>query len=272
MDAKTADIHFQLSLFGSRIELATYNEITRQVQIALQEHERLITGNPPHATWVLDTTAVIPVSASPNGTSQEDLRSVVRETWRDFARAVDPVADSSPSSRSRALAAVQSILAQLGDEVESIVVTGDDVEELTIDNSAITADSRSLPSQALAQTTYEDVGTVEGIIDLVSLRGKTPYFSLRQHWTGRFIAGHFDSDLIHGITSAFEAQQRVEITGLVKFRASGDPISVSRITDIRWTNEEPRDILAFEGVLPDLTGGMDEGEFVRRLRSGSLDE
>lgn len=275
MDTKHTEIHFQLSLFGARIELATYNEVARQLQIALQEHERTITGKPAHAEWVIDTTAVIPVSAAPNGTSEEDLRAVVRETWQGFARAVSGRGDDVAfAERTKSQAAIDSILAQLGEDLEALVVSGDDLDDLTIDRSSIVsgqADGARQP--AVADTTYEDIATLDGVIDLLSMRRKVPYFSLREHWTGRFIAASCDDPaLLHLATTALESQRRVEVTGTVKFRASGEPLSIREITHIWWAEADPDDILTYEGVLPNLTGGMDEGEYVRELRSGEYDE
>lgn len=274
MDTKLTDVHFQLSLFGDRIELATYNEIVRQMQIALQEQERAITGRDPHATWVLDTSAVIPVAASPNGTSDEALRQVIRATRDDFARAINP--ESVGGSRSaRSQAAIQSILSQLGDDLQSIIVTGDDIEEVTVDQSDyrprfLGHETEQPASPYVAGRHYEDISTVDGVVDLISMRGRTPYFSIREYSTGRHVTVYFDRSTMAQVSEALD--RRVEVTGLVRFRGSGEVISVRQVSRIWWTEVEPLDILKYEGALPGLTHGMDEGDYIRELRSGDHSE
>ena len=118
----------------------------------------------------------------------------------------------------------------------------------------------------------EAVTTMSGVIDLVSIQGRNPQFAIRERWTGRHVLAQFDESLMESVTQALKRGRQVEVTGLIRFRGSNDPISIRDVTRIWWWHEEPADLLAFEGVLPGLTNGMDEGDYIRELRSGSIDE
>jgi hypothetical protein len=281
MDTKQNEIHFQLSLFGGQIELAAFTGIVEQIQIALAENERAITGRKPHASWILDTAAIIPVAASPNGTSAEDLKQIIRETRNDFARVlpagIEEVGGESRSPRARD--AVQRILSFMGNDIQSIVVSGDEVDDVAIDFAAVERTGAGVvdpasDSQPLytAGVYYEDIGTIEGIIDLVHTRSRKPRFSIRERWTKQHLMAEFDDQLMAHVTEALRLGRDVEVTGLIRFRGTGEPMSLREVTSVWWPDPEPADILTFEGVLPDLIGGMDEGDYIRELRSGENDD
>ncbi len=71
---------------------------------------------------------------------------------------------------------------------------------------------------------YEDFGTIEGRIHVISDQGALHVFVFEPVWNRR-IRCYFDEDKLPLFMAAF--RKRVEVTGRIKYRRDGRPISIS---------------------------------------------
>jgi hypothetical protein len=75
----------------------------------------------------------------------------------------------------------------------------------------------------LLSTQYEDFGTVEGWIHVISDQGALHVFVAEPVWNRR-IRCYFDENMLPLFLAAF--RKRVELTGRIKYRRDGKPISI----------------------------------------------
>lgn len=254
------DVHFQVDLFGERISLSTFSDVVKKLDEVLRGVQRGLLPDKTPAHWFFEAAASLPVQAASNGTSEAELQTVLRTVWEGFDAAHQaaggdiawPQSLDGPERRS-----ILGILQSLSDSVDSITVSGDGVEPISLEEPI--ANSRS------AKDFYVAWSTIDGVIETVSVRGR-PLFKVRQHWSGRVATGFFDLDMLDEVTVAIN--KRVVVEGLVRYRDDGSPASISDIRHLWHAEESSGDILDFEGAIPNLTGGLAAEDYVRRLRDG----
>jgi hypothetical protein len=74
---------------------------------------------------------------------------------------------------------------------------------------------------------YEDFGTIEGRIHVISDQGALHVFVTEPVWNRR-IRCYFDEEMLPVFLGAF--RKRVEVTGRIKYRRDGKPISIDATT------------------------------------------
>ena len=113
-------------------------------------------------------------------------------------------------------------------------------------------------------TTYTEFSSLDGILDLVSVRGH-PQCSLNEHGTGRHVLCELRDELFSKVKEALG--HRVVVEGTVRYRRDGTPLSMVNVSTIWERPKVTRSLKDLIGAFPDFTGGMDAGEYVRQIRT-----
>lgn len=145
----------------------------------------------------------------------------------------------------------------------AVSVLGDGVAQITF--SAPGSESIS-PTQRVAASVdyllapaYEDYGSFEGRLETLSVHGRTR-FNIFDPITARPVHCYFADEKLQQAHSAFN--QRVLVTGTVKYSRIGQPVSI-RVDDIRIL---VGGVKLNELVEIDITGGAESGKYIRSLR------
>jgi hypothetical protein len=118
-------------------------------------------------------------------------------------------------------------------------------------------------------TSYVEVTSLYGIVDLVSIREPRPYLVLRENNTQAPVRVQYDARLLPKVREALG--RLVEITGALRSRADGWPLTMRDIADIEIYPDEIPDILSLRGAIPGLLDHMTLDEYMDDIR-GRIDE
>ncbi len=90
----------------------------------------------------------------------------------------------------------------------------------------------------LLAESYEDFGTIEGRVQVVSDEGALHVF-IGEHLTGRRVRCHFEEEMLPQFLACF--RKRVEVKGRIKYRRDHKPISISatKITEFPESKDLP---------------------------------
>jgi hypothetical protein len=255
-----SDVRFSLQLQGDDVDLATYQATARELRALLDDIGKQLATTGARIVWRLDDDATIRAVASPNGAPAELLHAVARyarEAFESIRNAEGGNVQWPDAVGPRAKRAVRSIVQQL-DKVPAITIEADEQSPLIIEHVALRLDI-GRPGFPPEHT------SVDGVIDLISVRGHVQ-FSIQEHGSNRRIRCAISEDWLPRAKDALG--KRVVVEGLVRFNKEGVPISISGITSLWQRPDEKRPLSAIIGALPDFTGGLPAGEYVRRLRNG----
>lgn len=185
-----------------------------------------------------------------------DIRSEVIGAAIDGLEAISRGPTTPAFFSEEALERAKGLASILGRDVATIRVLADhrDVEI----NQTIAAHV-----EALLGKRYEDIGSVEGSLEAISVHGRR-YFNVYDALTGRRVECAFEPDMQE--KAAHALGKRVWVRGLVSYTAQGKPLSV-RV--MQFEEFPPREVLPSTATmqgLVDLTDGIDSVEHVRRLR------
>jgi hypothetical protein len=258
------DVRISLILGAERVSVQLYDGTIRDLQEVLHDVERTLTNSTPKVTWQWGDRAEMLAVASPNGVPHDALLAIVQEVQAGF----ESVAQSTPAQIQwpptfgpRARQAVTRMLKRL-DKVESITVAAEDNLPITIDRTTL---EQGLAGRAVRG--YSEFASIDGVLDLVSVRGG-PNFGLEEHGTGRKIRCTVAPAALAQAKDALG--KRVVVEGVVRFTRDGRAIAVSNVTKI-WQRPDDTPIDRLIGSLPNFTGGVEPGEYIRRLR-GDVDD
>jgi hypothetical protein len=128
----------------------------------------------------------------------------------------------------------------------------------------VTPRTRLNVTQLLAPR-YSAIGSVLGMLEIISVHRQTTYHVYEAR-TKRAVRCDFDKVDIDTVKDALG--QRVAVAGTVHRNANGDAISVQKpsLSLLRPADELPS-VSAILGLVPDLTGDADVGEYVKALRA-----
>ena len=108
--------------------------------------------------------------------------------------------------------------------------------------------------------------SVEGVLEMVSRRGKTVRAGLREHGTGAYVKCRLDADEWFGeLRDRALWGKRVLVEGRVAYDEEGTPLSIVDVTSVTERESGPQ-ISEYRGSVPDLTGGLSTEEFIAQVR------
>lgn len=131
----------------------------------------------------------------------------------------------------------------------------------------LTARTAKAAERLLDVAVWEDLGSVEGSLEMVSVHSGYTCNVYERH-TGRRVPCYFRREHIDKVTGLLGRQ--TVVFGLVRYNRRGDTLSVTMddIAPVPGDDDLPsiRDMI---GLAPDITGGLTTEEFIRRLRDDS---
>lgn len=247
-----------VELDGDRIILTEFTRVSEGLRLLLSVIEQEVTGRSQSvADWQIVTEPVLDVEASPNGVTGEQLDEIASRAWTDLQE-VSHVIGSGRSLRSARIepshrSAIRKIVQALGSNVTTVTIS--------IQERSPVAISKSDEGRAEQQTRYyESYGSEEGIVEVIGSRPR-PYFQLRSHTMGHLVKVFFEDDLEEKVKDAW--RRDVEVTGLIRYRDNGVPISIRepRSIHVYPSRDEQASPSTFLGAIPDL-GLLSDDELV----------
>lgn len=256
------DVQFVVQL-GQRIPYTTYEYVAHRLLIILNDVQTNVIGKDHAPEWVIPDEATVRMSATPNGVSGSDLRHVVSEVRRGFEST-----DLQPGEQIKwppgvgpaAQRAIKEIVGRLRTDLEAITIIADDDPPLTLERAPTAGQLRHLRG-------YIEYGEVDGVLDLLSVRGN-PFFSIKEHNTGRSIRCTFPDEYFGRVKAALEPHNppRVVVEGMISYKRDGTPVSIREIKDFFVRPPETRPLREIAGSLPNFTRGALAGDYIRRMR------
>jgi len=124
------------------------------------------------------------------------------------------------------------------------------------------------PIQELVGVNYKTLGSIEGVIELISIHKPYRKFNIYHAITGRAIKCSFPQEIEKDVFVAAQERRRVIVSGLISYNIKGEPISVFVKKPVRFLEreEELPTIQDLLGVDKDMTGDLSTEQFIRSLR------
>jgi len=260
-----ADVEVSLELEGHDINLGLVRDVLEKLEAALADVEEHITKQEPKTVWQWADEATLRASAHANGTSTETLQQIVDEVSRgfeNFAAAHDQRVPWPESFGPKAQKAIRSIVRRLN-RLDSITI-------VAANNEPVILERAEVPAQVVVGRTpgYREVGSIDGRLDLISVRG-APHFGIQEHGTNSRIRCTFPDTMFDQVKAALG--KRVVVEGTVRYSRDSTPKAITNVRTMWVRPEQYRPVVDLMGSLPDLTQGVNAGEYVRRMRQDDDD-
>jgi hypothetical protein len=143
------------------------------------------------------------------------------------------------------------------------------VDYRTSDGSPVELSRRSEPElEKLVGVRYRALGSIEGRVELVSVRRGARRFNITHHRTLRAIRCNLPEELEESIFEAIKERRRVVATGQIAYNAKNEPIRLEVKERLRFLGraEELPTVDDLAGSDREITGPMSTEDFVRSLR------
>lgn len=262
----SAKLRYRLTSVDDRdtVRLATFADLTDRIAALLRELDRSGTAD-ESVDWVI-----------------VDL-SIGSATVEVEGRPSNPVADISPLIVQQAIETLESAArgARLPDvptaawlqarAVADLLQANDVRLNLKANGREVDLDRWQMPLAAVPEIetrrrVSEAVTSVEGSLDTVFLHDpRDAHFVIWDAVYGRQVRCDFAPEHLRIVKEALG--ERVRVNGRVQFDAIGRPERIVEIFSIRvlrpGSGPAPSDL---RGMAPDITGGLDSVEWVRRIR------
>ena len=236
----------------------------RDVENILSEIERSISADrDAKAHWTWGEEAHLQFVASPNGVAEDTLGRVLEVVHDGFEGAMDAAQSNRsvewpPEFGARAQHSAQRILQSLK-HLESLTIETTGRPPLEIQEARI----EQLFTGQVVRRVYS---SVEGVLEMVSRRGKTVRAGLREHGTGAYVKCRLDADeWFDELRDGALWGKRVLVEGRVAYDEEGTPLSIIDVTSVNERKSESL-IRDFRGSVPNLTGGLSTEEFIAKVR------
>lgn len=249
---------------GEHVRPASFLKAGQAFMVVLGELDAAVSGEGSGAlSWAISDLAMgSSVTIGVTGIARDDRPNhgpaVIAACIRGLAE-LEEAAVRPQYFSDRALQAAKELPQPLAGEVRQVSIRGAGRQINVTQHVAANVD------EVLGQT-YLAPSSVEGRLEAVSIHDRLS-FGVWEPVEHRRVECRFREDMLEEVRSALG--RRVLVTGDVRFTASGEPLRV-QVESIRVFPEEdalPRtEDLA--GLAPDLTGGMDSADYVRRMRDG----
>ncbi|HEY9414418.1 MAG TPA: hypothetical protein VIQ30_06655 [Pseudonocardia sp.] len=203
-------------------------------------------GNRPRGGATVDTLANV-AEWTVDGFAAAERRAELPRHWSGRAGSVG--ADLGQMLGREAAKGMILELLRNKHPVRKVIVTRSSGEHL---RSALSTHRRS-------------IGSVIGRLDTVTLHGKYEA-GVWSELGGERAAIQFDADQVDQIRAAWG--KRVEVAGVIIRDAEDKPLTV-RMRSLEVLRDDGPPLAGLVGFDPDFTGGMDPGDYLRKLRDAS---
>ena len=203
----------------------------------------------------------------------QDTSVSVHRSFTSGLNQISSAQGSPPYFSLRNVAAVRKIVREIASDGVSGVFYEPPPEEVpeTPTVSAISArltSATELELQRLTGVHYRALGSIEGRVELVSVRKRSRRFNITHERTLRPIRCNLPEALEDSAFDAIRQRRRVVATGLISYNARHEPISLFTDKPLRFLGKEEELPSAVDLAASDLeiTGSLATEDFVRSLR------
>jgi hypothetical protein len=239
--------------------LAVLHDIDRRVsQLRLGSTHWVIAGLGTSSTYVELATRQL--------RGKEDYPKRVAEYFTDGIRYLKQEGRTPPYFSADNIAVLQQILRDFSKN-------GAHGVGYSLDDGRLTAELSTENEPDIAKligVAYKAIGSIEGKIEVVSLRRRSKRFSITQSRTQRAIRCNLTVELEDDVIRAMHERRRVIVTGVISYNEKGEPVAVQVKQPIRFLKAE-RELPSIEdlrGSDKNLTGAMTSEEYFRSLGNG----
>lgn len=255
---------FSLRLISdAHVNARLVTDTVRDVDALLRELEKTIDPDgKARATWQWsEPDPEVHFIASPNGASAETLAHVVSAAQEGFQVAASSEGQAMPEwptefskdARRRA----ENILRRLS-ELQSLVVQATGYDPLRIEQANVGETVRARPAPRRL------FSSVDGVLRVLTGGDTTVWAGLREHRTNHYVRCSFDAPTWKDRLGPLW-EHRVVVEGMVAYDDERRPRSVVDIKRVT-PRQAGRRMSELGGTAPNLTGGIDDDEFVALIR------
>lgn len=124
--------------------------------------------------------------------------------------------------------------------------------------------------EKLVGVRYRAFGSIEGRVELVSVKRGARRFNITHHRTLRSIRCTLPENIEGSVLDAIKGRYRVVASGMVSYNAKNEPIGLNVTEPLRFLGrqEDLPTTADLGGADPEITGSMTTEVFIRSLRDG----
>lgn len=233
----------------------------REILSALENH---VIPNQRGVEWDVDSDPTIRIVAHVNGVAADQLDAVVGRAFDTFQASAESAA---PVTSISIPTGIHSTVVRVLNRFRKIA----DIEVTATGRNPLVIEHEDARRPGAGRAFSHELSAVDGTLEIINVHG-SPHFVLFEHGTGHRVRCSVSDDFIKDAASKLRG--RVVVNGMVKYRSDGRPVSIRDITAIDPVPDPTYSIQDLRGTVPNITGDVPSGEFVRRLRDpdGEHDE
>ena len=242
--------------------LTFFVRTTEDLQKLLRAIEEAQLGKASHTQWEIDADR-IQIAASVNGTSADDLESIVNDAYQSL-KATDAHDDTGmPSTVGEQAKRLTRTIVNRARRTVPVTVETPGQEPVHIEAEPqqllISGSRRQRREVATAW------GSVDGRLDVISVRRRA-YFVIFEHASSNQIRCTFPDDWMDIVKDYLGT--RVTVEGNLRYRPDGSVSALTQPTAINMVAEPKRSLAELRGTLPGISGELSSVDYVRQLRTG----
>ena len=266
-------VEFQGAL--GEISASSFAFVIRCSIDVLHDLDRRISEEPKGTLkWVIqglgeDGIAYVNLTATRRQLKQPDLAPRVVRSFREGVTHFQSERSTPPDFSSSNMVKLHELVRNFShDGIRGVQYQ--EQESYTSSGPALLTRSDESDLEKLVGERYRAVGSVEGTIELVSVRRRARRFNITLNRTKLTIPCNLPFDMEGSVLEAIKDRRRVVATGLVGYNAKNEPIRLEIKRPLRFLNVEDDlpTVDELKGSAPDLAGDLSAEDFVRSLRDG----
>ncbi len=219
--------------------------------------------------WVIagvrQGSVVLELAARPRPGVTHDMSGQVVRGFVGGIEIIEDIGETPAYFSQDDLVSVRDIVRQLGrDGISGIEYATDDEAPVELRSEA------EAKLERLLGVRYRALGSVEGKIELVSIRRGSRRFNITEERTLKSVKCNLPDESEAAAIDAMRDRRRVVATGLVGFNGKDEAVSIELRKPLRFL-EESEDLPRASDLLgrdPDITDGMLTEDYLRSLRDG----
>lgn len=251
-------LRLRMERLGLPLEFFTHT--TKDLRTVLRSIEQSRSGQPPLATWSVNTDE-IQITASVNGVGAEELQDIISDAYEGF-RAGERQVNEWPSTISTD---TQQTMQRLVNRIKRTAPAHLDADG----HETLFIEPQEQKSQKPSRVQYAAWSSLDGKLDVISVR-RRPYFVIFEHVTEHRVRCSFPDEFLPNVKDYLGC--RVMTEGFIRYRHDGTPLTLTNPSSlVRVPEPEQEDITVYRGTIPGITDGLSSYEYVRQMRESEYD-
>jgi len=274
-EVESRDFRIKIELEGS-VDPDTVARSASDLVHALRDIEENLTHSTPKVEWRWQDDATVWAIALPNGVKAEVLKKICDEARLGFERVKEadgkeinwPTSfGKSAQRRFRSLVGQLARKESIEDSRKGAAGRPEALQVYIQGQLPLLIDHVVIREELGRGKTTTERASIDGVLDLISVRGGALKFEITEHGTKRKITCVITEDAL--LKDAKKALgKRIVAEGVLQLKPDGTPKQLSQIKEI-WIRPVAVPIATLRGSIPNLTGGLSPEEYVRKIRGNN---